>query len=71
MGMSGIQKVSLHVHCYEVDGVLIDTSIHIRQKIELSSFIERVNIDQVVMIHHHEGHTGEWDFYKENMDIPR
>lgn len=56
-GKSAFQNIRLNVHCFVVDGILIDTGAQSLAK-EFRPFIERQDFDQVLITHYHEDHTG-------------
>jgi len=56
-GTVRFQKVKLNVFCFATDGVLVDTSAH-SLFTEVKPFFDRIDIDQIVLTHHHEDHTG-------------
>ncbi|MDW0117652.1 MBL fold metallo-hydrolase [Sporosarcina thermotolerans] len=56
-GRLSFASVRLNVHCFEVDGVLIDTGAHALSK-EFNAFFTEADVDQVVVTHSHEDHTG-------------
>ena len=56
-GKSSFQNIRLNVHCFVVDGILIDTGAQSLAK-EFSPFIKRHDFDQVMITHYHEDHTG-------------
>lgn len=56
-GSVQFQSIHLNVYSFEVDGVLIDTgSYSLREKFK--SFFAKADLDQVVITHFHEDHTG-------------
>jgi len=57
MGYSLIGKPSMYVHTYMIDGLLIDTGISKLRK-EFIEEIQQHKIEQIVISHHHEDHTG-------------
>ncbi|WP_078382223.1 MBL fold metallo-hydrolase [Sutcliffiella halmapala] len=56
-GTVAFQGVTLNVHCFVLDGVLIDTGSKSLGK-EFTPFFKQQEIDQVVITHYHEDHTG-------------
>ena len=56
-GKVTLGKVSLNVYCYMIDGVLIDTGSKSLIKY-LEPFLLGADIDQVVLTHIHEDHSG-------------
>lgn len=51
----GVQH--MHVNVFYIDGLLIDTG-PMKKKAEMKNMLKRWDIDQVVITHHHEDHTG-------------
>jgi endoribonuclease LACTB2 len=68
-GTVAFQGVKLNVHSFEVDGVLIDTGSASLEK-EFQSYFKQQNIDQVVITHFHEDHTGCATFLQKELNIP-
>lgn len=68
-GTASLLGVKLNVHCFVVDGVLIDTGAKSLEK-EFKSFFKRQDIDQVVITHFHEDHTGCAAFLQNEMSLP-
>ena len=56
-GTVRFQKVKLNVFCFATDGVLVDTSAQSLFTV-VKPFFDRIDVDQVVLTHHHEDHTG-------------
>ncbi|AKS38165.1 hypothetical protein NP92_06010 [Anoxybacillus gonensis] len=56
-GTLTFQGVRLNVHCFSIDGVLIDTGAQSLAR-EFTQFFNQLQIDQVVITHFHEDHTG-------------
>lgn len=56
-GSVAFQGVNLNVYCFVTDGVLIDTGAKSLEK-EFQPFFDQHAIDQVMITHHHEDHTG-------------
>lgn len=56
-GTLTFQGVRLTVHCFSIDGVLIDTGAQSLAR-EFTQFFNQLQIDQVVITHFHEDHTG-------------
>jgi endoribonuclease LACTB2 len=68
-GTVAFQGVKLNVHCFVVDGVLIDTGAASLEK-EFQPFFKRQDIDQVVITHFHEDHTGCASFLQKELNLP-
>ncbi len=68
-GTVAFQGVKLNVHCFVVDGVLIDTGAKSLEK-EFKSFFKYHDIDQVVITHYHEDHTGCASFVHKELQLP-
>lgn len=56
-GKVSFQGVRLNVHCFVVDGVLIDTGAQSLEN-ELKPFLQQQDVKKVMITHHHEDHTG-------------
>lgn len=56
-GKVSFQDVQLNVHCFLVDGVLIDTGAQSLEN-EFKPFFQQHDIEQVMITHYHEDHTG-------------
>lgn len=56
-GFSWFGKPLLNVFCFYVDGILIDTGQHRMQK-SIIKTLENKKINQILLTHHHEDHTG-------------
>jgi endoribonuclease LACTB2 len=68
-GTVAFQGVKLNVHSFSVDGVLIDTGSASLEK-EFQPFFKQQDIDQVVITHFHEDHTGCAAFLQEELNLP-
>lgn len=68
-GTVAFQGVQMHVHCFVVDGVLIDTGAKTLEK-EFTSFFKQQDIEQAVLTHHHEDHTGCAGFIQKELQVP-
>lgn len=68
-GTVAFQGVKLNVHCFFLDGVLIDTGAKSLEK-EFKAFFRQKEIDQVVITHFHEDHTGCAAFLHEELQLP-
>ncbi|WP_342430307.1 MBL fold metallo-hydrolase [Neobacillus sp. FSL H8-0543] len=68
-GAVSLQGVKLNVHCFSVDGVLIDTGAKSLEK-EFIPFFKQQDIDQVVITHFHEDHTGCAAFLQKELELP-
>lgn len=68
-GTVAFQGVKLNVHCFIVDGVLIDTGAASLEK-EFQPFFKQQDIDQVVITHFHEDHTGCAAFLQQELNLP-
>ncbi len=67
---SGVRGVAnMEVYVYYVDGLLIDTG---QPKARQSVLQEtaKLNIDQVIITHHHEDHSGNAPFIKDQHNCP-
>ncbi|KZS24395.1 MBL fold metallo-hydrolase [Geobacillus uzenensis] len=65
---ASFQGVRLTVRCFIVDGVLIDTGAKSMES-EFASFFQQHDIDQVVITHFHEDHTGCAAFLQQTMGL--
>ncbi|MGM9988155.1 MAG: MBL fold metallo-hydrolase, partial [Bacillaceae bacterium] len=68
-GKVKFQGVSLNVHSYLVDGVLIDTgaqSLHTH----FEAFIDKTDFEQVMLTHFHEDHTGCAAYVEKTKKLP-
>lgn len=61
--------VRLNVRCFVVDGVLIDTGAKSIES-EFIPFFKQQDIDQVVITHFHEDHTGCAAFLQKEQQLP-
>jgi endoribonuclease LACTB2 len=68
-GTVALQGVKLNVYCFVVDGVLIDTGAKSLEK-EFKPFFKQQDIDQVVITHFHEDHTGGAAFLQKELQLP-
>jgi endoribonuclease LACTB2 len=68
-GTVSFQRVKLNVHCFFLDGVLIDTGSKSLEKL-FKPFFKQLAIDKVVMTHFHEDHTGCAAFLQEELQLP-
>lgn len=68
-GTLAFQGIKLNVHCFVVDGVLIDTGGKSLEK-EFKPFFKQHDIDQVVITHYHEDHTGNAAFFHKELQLP-
>jgi ribonuclease/clavin/mitogillin len=59
----------LHVFVYLLDGLLIDTGPSRRAE-ELVSFYQSMRIEQVVLTHNHEDHTGLAPWLQKELGVP-
>lgn len=68
-GTVSLKDISLNVYCYVVDGVLIDTGSRSLLK-ELRTFLMEADIDQVVITHLHEDHSGCASVIEQERNVP-
>lgn len=62
-------KPRMGVHAFFVDGLLIDTGHSNAKKRVLKAF-EKLAIEQIILTHHHEDHTGNLHALKQIKDYP-
>ncbi|WP_042473668.1 MBL fold metallo-hydrolase [Bacillus ndiopicus] len=63
-GTVAFQGVQLNVYSYVVDGLCIDTGAHSLRK-QFQPFLQAQPIEQVVLTHHHEDHSGNAAFLQQ------
>ena len=68
-GKVAFSSVELNVHCFEVDGVLIDSGAETLLR-EFKPFFETVDVDKVLITHAHEDHTGGARYVQEKYGVP-
>ncbi|MBW7652283.1 MBL fold metallo-hydrolase [Anoxybacillus sp. ST4] len=68
-GTLTFQGVRLTVHCFSTDGVLIDTGAASLAN-EFAHFFKSLDIDQVMITHFHEDHTGCAAFLQNERQLP-
>lgn len=68
-GTTSVQGVTLSVYSYSIDGVLIDTGSKSLEK-GFIPFFQQQDVDQIVLTHHHEDHTGCAKFLQDEMKLP-
>lgn len=68
-GTVAFQGVKLNVHCFVLDGVLIDTGAASLEQ-EFKPFFKQQDIEQVVITHFHEDHTGCAAFLQKHLNLP-
>ena len=68
-GSISLVNVKLNVYVFFVDGVLIDTGAHSIEK-EFIPFFNQLKIDQVVLTHYHEDHTGCATYIQQKYKVP-
>lgn len=61
--------LTLVVSIFYIDGLLIDTG-SIKKKTELIPLFQEWDIDNVILTHHHEDHTGLAYWFQDYKDIP-
>ncbi|QTD43149.1 MBL fold metallo-hydrolase [Sporosarcina sp. Te-1] len=68
-GILSWKGVQLNVHCFETDGVLIDTGAQSLLR-EFKPFFAAMDVDQVLITHAHEDHTGGAGFLQSEYGLP-
>lgn len=69
MGSSLFGQPRMYVHCFLVDGLLIDTG-HPRIEKKLLPALEKEPVHQIVLTHHHEDHSGNVEAIKKLKKVP-
>ncbi|WP_108669245.1 MBL fold metallo-hydrolase [Peribacillus acanthi] len=68
-GVVKLHNVTLNVHSYLVDGVLIDTGAQSLHKY-FEAFIDQADFDQVMITHFHEDHSGCAAYIEKTKKLP-
>ncbi|GEN83836.1 hypothetical protein SLU01_21480 [Sporosarcina luteola] len=68
-GRVSMQSVKLNVHCFETDGVLIDTGSQSLLN-EFKPFFAQADVDKAVITHFHEDHTGGAAYLQQAYGLP-
>ena len=69
LGSNRFGKPNMHVYCFLVDGLLIDTGQPLI-KSDLLNALAPHPIDHIIVTHHHEDHSGNIEAIKEAKAIP-
>src|SRR5699024_4492760 len=68
-GIVSFGQVKLNVYCYEIDGVLIDTGSQSLLR-HFKHFFQTMDVDQVLITHDHEDHTGGASYIEQKLGLP-
>lgn len=68
-GIVYFRNFKLNVHCFETDGVLIDTGARSLLK-EFKPFFHQMDVDKVLITHAHEDHTGGARYLRSSFGLP-
>ncbi len=68
-GFSLFGKPLLNVYCFYIDGILLDTGQHRMQK-HIIKALENKKINQIILTHHHEDHSGNAQVLSELHQAP-
>lgn len=68
-GQVAFSRVKLNVHCFEVDGVLIDTGSQTLLP-QFKDFFAQADVDKVLLTHDHEDHVGGASYMQDNYNVP-
>jgi endoribonuclease LACTB2 len=68
-GTISFRNVELNVHCFYIDGVLIDTGAKSLDRF-FKVFFKQFYIEKAVITHFHEDHTGCASFLQEDLQLP-
>ncbi|ATP39694.1 MBL fold metallo-hydrolase [Solibacillus sp. R5-41] len=68
-GIIKFQAIQLNVHCFEVDGVLIDTGAKSLLN-QFKPFFKEMDVDQIVLTHYHEDHSGGAQYLQNEYQLP-
>lgn len=68
-GFVSLGSVKLNAYCFETDGVLIDTGSQSLLN-EFKTFFTQIDVDQVVITHFHEDHTGGAAHLQAKYELP-
>lgn len=68
-GRVAFRGFKMNVHCFLTDGVLIDTGAKSLEKYFVP-YLNQLDIDQVVLTHFHEDHTGNAAHLQEKLQVP-
>lgn len=68
-GTVSLKNVKLNVYSFFIDGVLIDTGAKSLEK-EFKPFFKQLDIDEVLITHFHEDHTGCAAFLQKELHVP-
>lgn len=68
-GLVTFHNVHLNVYCFKLDGVLIDTGAQVLLN-EFTPFFAESTLEQVVITHYHEDHTGGAAYLNSKLKLP-
>lgn len=68
-GVVKFQAIQLNVHCFELDGVLIDTGSASLLE-QFKPFFNQMDVDQIMLTHYHEDHSGGAHYLQNSYNLP-
>lgn len=68
LGYHPFSSPRMYVHCFLIDGLLIDTGFpHISK--EITSILQNESVEKIIVTHHHEDHAGNIETLKATLGV--